>query len=67
MTWGQTGAWLTVQHIKQDVLAVIAGDSDRRKRCFAAKRAITPKVGQLTNTREEVVRIVRRQGVGVRR
>lgn len=28
-----------------------------RKQCFAAKRQITPKIGQLTNTQEEIWRI----------
>lgn len=28
-----------------------------RKQCFQAKRQITPKIGQLTNTQEEIWRI----------
>lgn len=47
------------QHIKEDVLPAIAKDADLRKRCFATKRAITPKIGQLTNSREQITSIVR--------
>ncbi|PWZ03306.1 GLE1-domain-containing protein [Testicularia cyperi] len=43
--------------IKRDVLPAIAGNPELRKQCFAAKRQITPKVGQLTNSRQEIVRI----------
>jgi nucleoporin GLE1 len=46
------------QHVKEKVLPVIAGNADWRKQCFAAKRQITPKIGQLTNSKEEIWRIV---------
>ena len=44
-------------YIKTDILPSIAQRPDWRKQCFTAKRAITPKVGQLTNSRAEIVRI----------
>lgn len=44
-------------HIKEEVLPSIARNADWKKQCFAAKRAITPKVGQLTNSKAEISRI----------
>jgi len=46
------------QNIKEKVLPYVSGNGDLRKQCFAAKRQITPKVGQLTNSRQEITRIV---------
>ena len=43
--------------IKQDVLPRVAANADMRKRAFTAKRAITPKIGQLTNSVGEIARI----------
>lgn len=47
----------TMRRIKDDVLPAVAGNPAWRKQCFAAKRVITPKIGQLTNTREDIARI----------
>lgn len=50
--------WMAkIRHIKTNVLPTISSNSDLRKQCFAAKRQITPKIGQLTNSRQEIVRI----------
>ncbi|KAJ9477399.1 Nucleoporin GLE1 [Pseudozyma hubeiensis] len=50
--------WMTkIRHIKTDVLPTISANPDLRKQCFAAKRQITPKIGQLTNSRQEITRI----------
>ncbi|SPO22377.1 related to GLE1 - RNA export mediator [Ustilago trichophora] len=50
--------WMAkIRHIKTNVLPTISSNSDLRKQCFAAKRQITPKVGQLTNSRQEITRI----------
>ncbi|KAJ1019479.1 hypothetical protein NDA16_000790 [Ustilago loliicola] len=50
--------WMAkIRHIKTDVLPAISSSPDLRKQCFAAKRQITPKVGQLTNSRQEITRI----------
>ncbi|CAO1638851.1 unnamed protein product [Sympodiomycopsis kandeliae] len=46
-----------MKHIKENVLPVVSSNSTWRKQCFQAKRQITPKIGQLTNTKEEVWRI----------
>ncbi|CAO1627565.1 unnamed protein product [Parajaminaea phylloscopi] len=46
-----------MKHIKEQVLPVVASNTQWRKQCFAAKRQITPKIGQLTNSRQEIVRI----------
>lgn len=46
-----------MKHIKENVLPVISSNPTWRKQCFQAKRQITPKIGQLTNTREEIWRI----------
>ena len=43
--------------IKKDVLPQVAKTPDMRKRAFTAKRAITPKIGQLTNSAGEIARI----------
>lgn len=51
-----------IEQIKQDVLPLISGNPELRKQCFAAKRQITPKIGQLTNSRQEIVRIT--QAIG---
>ncbi|EPQ28305.1 uncharacterized protein PFL1_04132 [Pseudozyma flocculosa PF-1] len=51
-------AWMAkIGHIKQNILPTISRNPELRKQCFAAKRQITPKVGQLTNSREEITRI----------
>lgn len=50
--------FLHAQRIKEQVLPVISNNPEWRKQCFAAKRQITPKVSQLTNSRSEVIRIV---------
>ncbi|WFD22056.1 Nuclear pore complex nucleoporin component [Malassezia equina] len=44
-------------HIKEDILASIATNAEWKKQCFTAKRTITPKVGQLTNSKAEISRI----------
>ncbi|KAN0060942.1 Nuclear pore complex nucleoporin component [Thecaphora frezii] len=50
--------WMAkITHIKQNVLPTISQNPELRKQCFAAKRQITPKVGQLTNSQQEIVRI----------
>lgn len=46
-----------IQYIKSNILPVISSNPDLRKQCFAAKRQITPKVSQLTNSRQEIIRI----------
>ena len=46
-----------MKYVKEDVLPSIAQRADWRKQCFTAKRAITPKVGQLTNSQTEIMRI----------
>ncbi|CEH16489.1 Nuclear-export-signal (NES)-containing protein/polyadenylated-RNA export factor [Ceraceosorus bombacis] len=43
--------------IKTEVLPAVSSNPVWRKQCFQAKRAITPKIGQLTNTRSEIIRI----------
>ncbi|WFC93425.1 Nuclear pore complex nucleoporin component [Malassezia brasiliensis] len=43
--------------IKEEILPAVAANPAWRKQCFAAKRAITPKIGQLTNSRAEIARI----------
>ncbi|BGP02878.1 hypothetical protein RTG_03000 [Rhodotorula toruloides ATCC 204091] len=45
-------------HIKQSVLPVVSQNPDWRKSCFQAKRAITPKIGQLTSSAEAISRII---------
>lgn len=50
--------WMTkIRHIKTNLLPTISSNPDLRKQCFAAKRQITPKIGQLTNSRQEITRI----------
>ncbi|PWN47962.1 GLE1-domain-containing protein [Violaceomyces palustris] len=50
--------WMSkIKDIKQNVLPVVSQNPELRKQCFAAKRQITPKIGQLTNSRQEVARI----------
>ncbi|CDR87984.1 related to GLE1-RNA export mediator [Sporisorium scitamineum] len=50
--------WMAkIRHIKANVLPTISSNADLRKQCFAAKRQITPKIGQLTNSRQEITRI----------
>lgn len=46
-----------MRYIKQDVLPSVAARPDWRKQCFTAKRTITPKIGQLTNSSSEIARI----------
>lgn len=46
-----------MKYVKQDILPRVAQRPDWRKQCFAAKRAITPKIGQLTNSSAEIARI----------
>lgn len=45
--------------IKTDVLPAVSNDTPLRKACSAAKRQITPRVGQLVNTAESVQTVVR--------
>ncbi|GAA6064581.1 hypothetical protein JCM10212_006465 [Sporobolomyces blumeae] len=47
-----------MERIKRDVLPVVSGDPALRKACFQAKRAITPKIGQLTSSAEAISRII---------
>lgn len=46
-----------MKDIKENLLPTISGNPAWKKQCFAAKRQITPKVGQLTNSRAEIYRI----------
>ncbi|CAD6886429.1 unnamed protein product [Tilletia controversa] len=46
-----------IQDIKTNVLPQISDNPDWRKQCFMAKRQITPKISQLTNSRSEIIRI----------
>lgn len=46
-----------MKHIKEHILPVVSGNAQWRKQCFAAKRQITPKIGQLTNSKQEIARI----------
>ncbi|KAK0536012.1 Nuclear pore complex nucleoporin component [Tilletia horrida] len=60
--WAQSKAdyarWYQhIQDIKNNVLPQVSSNPDWRKQCFMAKRQITPKIGQLTNSRSEIVRI----------
>ncbi|PWN26534.1 hypothetical protein BDZ90DRAFT_233156 [Jaminaea rosea] len=43
--------------IKREVLPVVKSNPAWKKSCFVAKRQITPKIGQLTNSRTEIDRI----------
>ncbi|GAA5968439.1 hypothetical protein JCM11641_007638 [Rhodosporidiobolus odoratus] len=45
-------------HIKQAILPVVSQNPAWRKACFQAKRAITPKIGQLTSSAEATLRII---------
>lgn len=47
-----------IKEIKEQVLPAVSSNTVWRKQCFAAKRQITPKIGQLTNSRQEIMRIV---------
>lgn len=47
-----------LQHIKQAVLPVVSQNPTWRKACFQAKRAITPKIGQLTSSASATHRII---------
>lgn len=51
-----------MQEIKQNVLPAVSNNADWRKQCFGAKRIITRCVGQLTNSRAEIVRITQTIG-----
>ncbi|PKI85438.1 hypothetical protein MVES_000681 [Malassezia vespertilionis] len=46
-----------MRYVKQDILPQVKANADWRKQCFAAKRAITPKIGQLTNERQQIQRV----------
>lgn len=46
------------QTIKSDILPVVGRNPDFKKACGAVKRQLTPKIGQLTNDRREILRIV---------
>ena len=46
------------QNIKENVIPAIRSNPTWKKQCFEAKRKITPKIGQLTNSRQEIARIV---------
>lgn len=48
-----------MQHIKQHVLPTVSANAEWRKQCFTAKRSITRGISQLTNSRAEIIRIVR--------
>ncbi|KAM0786941.1 hypothetical protein ACM66B_002362 [Microbotryomycetes sp. NB124-2] len=51
--------WAAVMsRIKQQVLPTVSQNADWRKRCFTAKRSITPKIGQLTSSSETTLRII---------
>lgn len=53
------GQWASkMAHIKEKVLPSVLANSEWRKQCFSAKRLITRGIGQLTNSRDEIVRIV---------
>ncbi|MCO5562938.1 hypothetical protein L7F22_016574 [Adiantum nelumboides] len=54
--------WQKIQQIKQNILPAVSQNTDWRKQCFSAKRIITRSVGQLTNSRVEIVRIT--QAIG---
>ncbi|KDN37806.1 hypothetical protein K437DRAFT_270753 [Tilletiaria anomala UBC 951] len=47
----------SMEDIKKNVLPAVSSNPTWKKQCFDAKRRITPKISQLTNSREEVVRI----------
>ncbi|GAA6036345.1 hypothetical protein JCM8097_001677 [Rhodosporidiobolus ruineniae] len=47
-----------MMHIKQAVLPVVSQNPAWRKACFQAKRAITPKIGQLTSSSSATLRII---------
>lgn len=51
--------WAKMSHIKTDVLPLVSANNEWRKQCFQAKRQITRGVSQLTNSRQEIVRVVR--------
>ncbi|SCZ97525.1 BZ3500_MvSof-1268-A1-R1_Chr4-3g07230 [Microbotryum saponariae] len=46
------------QQIKTGVLPVVSQNPTYRKECFTAKRAITPKIGQLTASAEMTLRVI---------
>ncbi|KAE8215833.1 hypothetical protein CF327_g958 [Tilletia walkeri] len=46
-----------IKDMKNNILPQVSGNPDWRKQCFMAKRQITPKISQLTNSKSEIVRI----------
>ena len=46
-----------IDEIKKDILPAVASNATWRKQCFEAKRRVTPKVGQVTNSRQEIIRV----------
>ncbi|SCV69391.1 BQ2448_2411 [Microbotryum intermedium] len=44
--------------IKTNVLPIVSQNPTYRKECFTAKRAITPKIGQLTASAEMTLRVI---------
>ena len=46
-----------IMDIKQNVLPIITEDINIKKSCSASKRKITPKIGQLTNSIQQITRI----------
>lgn len=46
--------------IKTEILPKVNGSPEWKKKCNAVKRQVTPKVGQITNDRQAILRIVRR-------
>ncbi|KDE06516.1 hypothetical protein MVLG_03167 [Microbotryum lychnidis-dioicae p1A1 Lamole] len=51
--------WTAVMtQIKTGVLPVVSQNPTYRKECFTAKRAITPKIGQLTASAEMTLRVI---------
>ncbi|GAA5959181.1 hypothetical protein JCM21900_001419 [Sporobolomyces salmonicolor] len=54
--WERWSAKMT--QIKQGVLPVVSQNPGWRKSCFQAKRAITPKIGQLTSSASAISRII---------
>lgn len=50
--------WYTkIQHIKTNVLPLVSANDQWRKQCFQAKRQLTRGVSQLTNSRQEIMRV----------
>ncbi|KAI8445244.1 GLE1-like protein-domain-containing protein [Phakopsora pachyrhizi] len=49
---------LTMQKIKEEVLPRVSSDDNFRSICRQAKRRITPKVGQLTNSYSQIQKVI---------